>query len=212
MARDEQREPITDERLAEMRRQAEAAARGPWFVMQPGAPNLMMGVWADDGDLVAFVHGMQARADAGEFASEYDNATFIAHAREDVPDLLAELDRLRAELAASHAREVAHNRPIATVRVEVADLEPVKQAMEEARQAIVALTAQRSAAMAREAAAMGIARAVAAAPVGWGTCQAGAHSRIGRECVCLDKETQEHARALLAAHDTGEAGSGTGEE
>lgn len=83
-AREEaRREPMTDERLAEIEARANAATPGPWrytlyFVMSPS-----QGLIADIGPGSASVNS---------------DAAFIAHARTDVPALLAEVRRLREEI------------------------------------------------------------------------------------------------------------------
>lgn len=54
-------------------------------------------------DVLAGGAGTIARASVGVYGSRI-NAEFAAHAREDVPALLAEVDRLRAELAGARAQ------------------------------------------------------------------------------------------------------------
>jgi len=85
--------PLTPKREQEIRARDAAATPGPWsaneptgFVVDPtGQP------------LAIFGGGLQDRADAA----------FIAHAREDVPTLLAEIERLRSLVA--NARLQARN-------------------------------------------------------------------------------------------------------
>jgi hypothetical protein len=71
-------ERLTDEQLAEIRKRAEAATDGPWTVSFPGAKVInAYGIGVDNFD---------------------EDAEFIAHAREDVPKLLAEIGRLKEAL------------------------------------------------------------------------------------------------------------------
>jgi hypothetical protein len=80
-------EPLIPEREAEIRTRAEAATPGPWSthedwpgrVFSDGNPNYLH---------IARTTGWNAEA----------NERFISHARDDVPALLAEIDRLRARV------------------------------------------------------------------------------------------------------------------
>ena len=74
---------MTPERLAEIRARAEAATEGPWWTTRNLRPaTIFSGEGSDYNDAVA---------DDAEPA----DATFIAHARTDVPELVAEIERLR---------------------------------------------------------------------------------------------------------------------
>jgi SMC interacting uncharacterized protein involved in chromosome segregation len=69
---------LTKEELEAMRKRAEAATPGPWYVD---------------------VFGDEVRSNESDLSVAYDitdeaNAEFIAHAREDIPKLLAEIERL----------------------------------------------------------------------------------------------------------------------
>ena len=89
--------PLTDKYLSEIEARAKAATPGPWQYHR---------TWQDDRHRAMYVmHGYTGRA------SKHDNpwiadladdnnedAEFIAHAREDIPALLAEIRRLQAEL------------------------------------------------------------------------------------------------------------------
>jgi hypothetical protein len=83
-----QSQPLDDTRLAEIAARVEKATPGPWSahedwpgrVFSDGNPNYLH---------IARTTGWNAEA----------NEKFIAHAREDVPALLAEVERLKAELA-----------------------------------------------------------------------------------------------------------------
>lgn len=89
---------MTPERLAEIKSRAEAATPGPWEaelqeveVDHDGTEYPYTGAWVpracpwEDGD--GYVHMDDA------------NAEFIANARQDIPDLLAEVERLREHVA-----------------------------------------------------------------------------------------------------------------
>ena len=89
---------MTPERLAEIRVRAEAATQGPWEAQDYSA---------DPGDEVSCITAgepgtMRQRAVAYAIAYSWTtpescaaDATFIAAARTDVPDLVAEIERLR---------------------------------------------------------------------------------------------------------------------
>ena len=78
-------EPMSPERLAEIRARVDAATPGPWHLDDDGA------------EIKTPDHG--TIADIWEPTQESRNGEFIAGARTDVPDLLAENDRLTTELA-----------------------------------------------------------------------------------------------------------------
>lgn len=100
---------MTDEELAAIRARAEAATAGPWE-------------WLGDSDLHAvtvyeYEPDEEARhdpthleyatekiiiTDSGCYPPEGADAEFIAHAREDIPRLLAEIARLRTMLDAHY--------------------------------------------------------------------------------------------------------------
>jgi hypothetical protein len=87
--------PPTDEQYAAIRAREAVATKGPW--------------WADSHEIYAGQQtGNRAQYEwigetcrPGEIERSEADARFIAAARTDVPMLLAEVDRLRAELAAS---------------------------------------------------------------------------------------------------------------
>ncbi len=83
-------EPLSPEREQEIRTLSEAASPGPWRIDD------MEQVWSPESDVVA---------DTWEPTPESRNGDFIAAARMAVPELLAEVDRLRAKLA--NARSAA---------------------------------------------------------------------------------------------------------
>jgi uncharacterized small protein (DUF1192 family) len=95
---------MTDEELQVIRARYEAATPGPWRVEHgrySGADWLIGSLgtgYFDNG--MHFVHITTNRVRASElYGNASVDAEFIAHAREDIPALLAEVERLRAELA-----------------------------------------------------------------------------------------------------------------
>ena len=93
---------LTPEYEAEITARANAATPGPWgarrglnaaYTIQANPRTTRNGM-ETDGDIVTLTTG---RTDAENYA----NARFIAHARDDVPALLAELVAVRTELAAT---------------------------------------------------------------------------------------------------------------
>lgn len=93
---------MTPERLAAIRDRAICATEGPWapWFDQDGQPHmsgmLMVGNAAaviPEGE--TWIEGVDVNPIAHTYTPE--DRRFIAHARTDVPDLLAEVDRLRAE-------------------------------------------------------------------------------------------------------------------
>lgn len=76
-------EPMTEEQLLAIKARAEAATPGPW-----GIEHVERRIWAGS-ERVCFLFGQDRRQNE-------NNGVFIAHAREDVPALLEEVERLRA--------------------------------------------------------------------------------------------------------------------
>jgi CO dehydrogenase/acetyl-CoA synthase alpha subunit len=77
----DQPQPLDDTRLAEIKARVEAASKGPWKVCEDYSDVL-------DGDghqIISHFHDADGQ--------------FTAHARQDVPALLAEVEHLKAELA-----------------------------------------------------------------------------------------------------------------
>ena len=92
---------MTPERLEEIRKRAEAATPGPWQVDDPpvGYLRIIGGVDGDvydDGSMKAIYTIV---CDIHEDDDEQVNASFIANARQDIPDLLAALDDALARIA-----------------------------------------------------------------------------------------------------------------
>lgn len=87
---------LSPERLAEIVARLEAATPGPWRV-ERDEPTLSRFVVDADG-LLTIDFGYVGNANQPD-------ARFVAHAREDVPALLAEVDRLRVQCTAGVASE-----------------------------------------------------------------------------------------------------------
>jgi hypothetical protein len=104
--------PMTNDDLREIEARANAATPGPWLVeRQYSGDNWMIGclvVGTDSGD--GKNYDVTITTDHLH-ASEYGDATaridaeFVAHARTNVPALIAEVRRLREELAEYQQRE-----------------------------------------------------------------------------------------------------------
>jgi hypothetical protein len=80
---------LTPERLAKIRTREQSATEGPWRV-EDDHVNLLRCVVSDNHELDVSLGYVGNRTE--------DDAVFVAHARQDVPDLLAEVDRLRNAL------------------------------------------------------------------------------------------------------------------
>lgn len=103
--------------LAPIEARAEAATKGPWDTL---GGNLVRAIAADR-ELAVPIFRSEAPVDwhknkrlthpvfVRAYRDEVNNATFIAHAREDIPALIAEVRRLREEL-----REVRQRAPLPT--------------------------------------------------------------------------------------------------
>lgn len=95
---------MTDERLAEVKARAEAATPGPWHHDR---------VDFDSGMTLYEIWGGKYR-EHGWLAHVEDNkpnADFISHARQDIPELLAEVERLREQVASlEHAYKDSRER------------------------------------------------------------------------------------------------------
>lgn len=92
---------MTDEQLQAIKARAEAATPAPWT----GGRNT-----SDEGLYIISHDGQDDEiiviySDGG--VAYRDDATFIAYAREDVPALVAEVERLQAQLAAGRWRKSA---------------------------------------------------------------------------------------------------------
>ena len=95
-----------DERLAEIEARANAATPGPWTPLDDGFYGYVcVGVRDAEPGKWSQIKGKAFDAvicggepNEGRMAEDDPDTRFIAHARGDVPDLIAEVRRLRAEL------------------------------------------------------------------------------------------------------------------
>lgn len=83
-------EQLTDEQLAEIKARAAAATPGPW--------------WAESVDCCVISEALGDDDEGGCWVADFgcafpDDGEFIAHAREDIPLLVSEVERLREVLA-----------------------------------------------------------------------------------------------------------------
>lgn len=88
-------EPMTEERIAEISGRENAATPGPWTIrneqlIEHGKQDIAIGVIAE-----SFGDNNEDEATTTDECAA--NVKFIAHAREDIPALLNEVERLRAE-------------------------------------------------------------------------------------------------------------------
>ena len=106
---------MTD-RLEEIRARAEAATPGPWrwrgLLAAKGSEQTYAGypqrVFGRNTDPVDTSPALIAETFDGHSDTAPPNADFIAHAREDIPYLLAEIERLRAALEVTLPYAMAH--------------------------------------------------------------------------------------------------------
>lgn len=99
---------LSDERLRDIKARAAAASPGPWYHDRGQV------WWRNDGPdscpkciMLPGVHThspyhwklAQMSVHSADFRDARSNASFTAHARQDIPDLVAEVERLRAGLA-----------------------------------------------------------------------------------------------------------------
>ena len=94
---------MTPERLAEIRQRADVATPGPWsrhdfaFAGQD-EPSSIVVFRGTEFDWNAVMYDNEFVCEMPTWdRQEDDDALFISHARQDVPDLIAEVDRLAAE-------------------------------------------------------------------------------------------------------------------
>lgn len=91
---------MTDETLKAIEERANKATPGPWTA-EPSDPN----GWSDEEPHCDGIHTESGgwrnaivTTDGGVYGPRMPDADFIAHAREDVPKLLGEVRRLRADV------------------------------------------------------------------------------------------------------------------
>lgn len=93
---------MTREELERIRERVENATRGPWRATGDGGITFPLGNSGSYAPIVSF-------AEDEAFIVE-DDAEFAAHAREDVPSLLAEVERLKAVIDKVLALATIHTR------------------------------------------------------------------------------------------------------
>ena len=106
-------EPMTQERLDAIRERVEVATKGPWAVDSDDPSYIIhseRGGW--DGLVIAQV----ADQDGALFPVEH-NGALIAHAPQDMADLLAEVERLRALTTVDDAKIERVARNLANLQV-----------------------------------------------------------------------------------------------
>ncbi|MYY79685.1 MULTISPECIES: hypothetical protein [unclassified Streptomyces] len=104
---------LSPQREAEIRERVEAATPGPWGAKE-ATDSFVDEILANPGEPTA---RFLARVSGVNVA----DGAFIAHARSDVPALLAEVERQRAELAAVRAECDEAQAELAAKRDEIAD-------------------------------------------------------------------------------------------
>jgi hypothetical protein len=101
---------LTPEREAEIAIRTEAAYPGPWRRSEEGLERTVL----SEDDVVAISFGYRGNNTQAE-------ADFVAHAREDVPALLAELNAVRAERDQARTRIAELEAAMATAADDVSD-------------------------------------------------------------------------------------------
>jgi len=86
-------EEMSDEKLIEIKRRSEAARPGPWKSYIEGRDH-------ESGSNFVMVPNESSKTSVLEFSGQVSEADqdFIAHAREDIPALLAEIERLKSKI------------------------------------------------------------------------------------------------------------------
>ena len=118
------------ERLAEMRQRAEAATPGPWAQGMVGDSVINE---VDCSATFGFIEVNAELSDDGNFG--VSDADFIAHARQDIPDLLAEVERLSAERDAERSLREEYQIKLA---FRSGDISRLRAVIEEAREMLAA--------------------------------------------------------------------------
>ncbi|MFF5993436.1 hypothetical protein AAGS61_01620 [Lysinibacillus sp. KU-BSD001] len=88
------------EQLQVIKERAEKATNGPWKVVKSEESGVQIGTTWESGQLKACVPVVTTAHGKGSVTVYINdrNAEFVAHAREDVPALIAEIERLQASL------------------------------------------------------------------------------------------------------------------
>jgi len=87
--------PITPFRLAEIEERCEAATYGPWYAI-----NIVVGDGGSRTGIYSNRNASNSIAYCFRFSDDIvPNASFIAHARQDLPDCHAEIKRLQDRIA-----------------------------------------------------------------------------------------------------------------
>lgn len=108
-------DPMTQQRLDEIRARCDKATRGPWiYDKRVGCVAVYHGEKAccideTEGRRLFYADGFLEKEADGYTRwktnpADCTNAAFIAHARQDIPALLAEVERLRAEVERFRAK------------------------------------------------------------------------------------------------------------
>lgn len=88
---------MNEEELAQIEARLEAASPGPWTAAQNGKPaDVVRATIHDDLGIAQAVTYDWERTPPGQAEA---NGEFIAHAREDIPVLIAEVRRLKAKVS-----------------------------------------------------------------------------------------------------------------
>ena len=94
----------TDERRKEIEGRCEKATKGPWYFIDSEAHDYAIMHIDDWEEGMSWPETMDRLFIPHESNEEFDeDAHFIANARQDIPDMLAELDRLKAQLGGALA-------------------------------------------------------------------------------------------------------------
>lgn len=98
---------LTDEQIAEIRARVEAATPGPWGVVMKGSiptDELRCAVAAIRGNLEYLLATIENGEPGGICDTEFANALFISHARDDIPALLSALEAANKRADEAEAR------------------------------------------------------------------------------------------------------------
>lgn len=92
---------LSEERIAEIKKRCEMATEGPWeWVAEDDTTITLATKDKHEFGFVTWAHRCRACVDRGNgrcYWPSNEDCDFIAHARTDVPALLAEVERLKAE-------------------------------------------------------------------------------------------------------------------